>query len=703
MHSRSRLRHAWPYLAANQPRLRLVLSLAVLAIAAFAATAAPARAADPVVAAAADIACDPATVPTGGQCQQQATSDLIVNSSPAISAVVPVGDLQYECGGTTAWAPYDTTWGRLKSITFPVPGNHEYNTAGGTDCDLTGKAGGYFNYWAGRTLPTGGNDPAKGYYSYNLGAWHVVALNTGINCNAPTPGCRINSVQERWLKADLAKNKNACTLAYFHYPVFSSKLPSNAPRQMFQDLYDAGAEVVLSGHVHAYERFAPQAPNGVADPLFGVRQFTIGTGGRSLEVLTTVAPNSEARGKSYGILKLTLHPTSYDWQFVPIGTPGNKFTDSGTTACHGAPDRTGPVVSVTSPLNGAIVTGATTISANAVDPAGIGKVDFYVDTKLVGTDTTAPYSVPWDSATVAGGSHTITARAFDLANNVSAAAITVTVNNFIPVPPGGGGTGTRASSNIFRVLATGGRARQVTRAPNGVDFDAAAWSRNGRLIAFSGAGKLFLVTPGGGAQRSLDRAAAGATRPSWGRLDRQLAFVGGSANSVFTISSRGVGQRRLTAGRVAHDHAVFSPNGRQIAFTTQQLNGGWDILVMNANGSGKRNLTRSLATELQPSWSHDGTRIAFARRIGTNWALYVMTVANGKLRRLTAPAFNCQQPAWSPNDRQIACARFSATGAGIFILRANGRVVRKLGTGTSTAWAPSWSPDGRRIAFTSIG
>ncbi len=710
------------FLGAPGGRLRRIGLLAAVIVAALMwAAVAPARAADPVIAASADIACDTTETHfnggagTIGFCNQLNTSNLL----PGASAVLPVGDLQYECGGLAAFnAPgaYNSTWGRFKSLTFPVPGNHEYYTSAiaptGTGCDDTGQAKGYFDYFPTTAPPTAAAVKGKypSYYSYNIGTWHLIALNSNCGPGNGVGGCGPNAPQEKWLKKDLATNTASCTLAYMHHSLFSSKTPVNSPRTFWQDLYGAGAEIVLGGHVHAYERFAPQTPLGAPDPSFGIRQFVVGTGGRSLEAYTTVAANSEVRGRSFGVLKLTLHANSYDWEFARDPRAGNPaFADSGTATCHGIRDTVPPTVSVTAPANGAIVSGAATISANAADPSGINRVDFLVDGTNVGTDTTAPYSVLWDTRTIKGGLHSVTARAFDLSGNQASASVTVTVNNFVPVLPGAPPGAPRASTDIYRVRVDGAGKRRVTTAPVNVDYDNPAWSRSGRLIAFSGTcpgcpGGIFVTQPGGGGQRQLASAAAGATRPDWGRLDRALTFVGGPTGAVYTITSRGTGQRRLTSGSIGHDQSVWSPDGRQIAFTTQQRNGGWEILTMRANGTGKRNLTRTLgATELQPAWSHDGRQIAFTRRIGSNWAIFVMPATGGRARRITSPALNCQQPAWSPNGRQIACARFTDTGSKILLLRANGTVLRKLNTGTATAWAPTWSPDGRRIAFVSIG
>jgi len=467
-------------------------------------SAAPAAAADPVIAAAGDIACDPTHAFFNGgagsstYCHEQYTSNLMVNQG--LSAVLPVGDVQYWCDGAGAFAlSYGPTWGRLKALTFPATGNHEYYTSGGTDCDATGQGRGYFAYFG-----TAAGDPAKGYYSYDIGAWHLIALNT--NC-AKVGGCGAGSPQETWLKADLAAHPNACTLAYYHYPVHSSKTPLTAASVFLQDLYNAGADVVLDAHVHNYERFAPQTPTGAADPATGIREFVVGTGGMSLEGFpTTIAANSEVRARAFGILKLTLHPTGYDWQFVPDGRNSNTFSDSGTSPCHGAPgaaDTTPPTVSVSAPAGGATVAGSTTISADATDAGGVNHVDFLVDGAVVATDATAPYSTAWDTTTVADGSHAITARAVDNATNqATSAPVTVTVGNGSPpaqitrrAQATGAGTSSGASitiptqvvaGDVIVVVAATSSSSATFSTPAGwtriagskaVDFNSAAWYR----------------------------------------------------------------------------------------------------------------------------------------------------------------------------------------------------------------------------------
>jgi hypothetical protein len=276
----------------------------------------------PKVAAAGDVACDPGHPSFGaGQgrgltCRQLATSDLLVGAGYA--AVLVLGDVQYEDGAYSKFlASYDPTWGRVKSVTRPVPGNHEYRS---------GSAAGYFRYFGDAA-----GDPAEGWYSFDLGAWHLIALNS--QCDA-VGGCDEGSPQGRWLRADLAASRASCTLAYWHHPRYSSGMHGSDPtyEAFWEALHEAGADVVLVGHDHGYERFAPQAPRGTLDVARGIRQFVVGSGGRSLRPFPTVRPHSEARDRtSLGVLELTLGDGAYAWRFRPaVGS----FTDRGSARCH---------------------------------------------------------------------------------------------------------------------------------------------------------------------------------------------------------------------------------------------------------------------------------------------------------------------------------------------------------------------------------
>jgi hypothetical protein len=253
----------------------------------------------------------------------QATAKLIEGIPGTVFAA---GDLAYQHGTYEEFEKcYDPTWGRFKTRTRPAPGNHEYNGSSAT---------GYFRYWGKQA-----GDPGKGYYSYDLGAWHIVVLNT--NCGVrELQGCGEGSPEETWLKQDLAAHPNACILAYGHHALFSSGLlPKHAEHPelaaFWQDLYDAQADLVLAGHEHSYERFAPQNPEGNPDPEHGIREIVVGTGGRSHTPLAFEKPNSEVRDdRTYGVLKLTLSPGKYQWEFLP--EPGKTFHDSGEGVCHAA-------------------------------------------------------------------------------------------------------------------------------------------------------------------------------------------------------------------------------------------------------------------------------------------------------------------------------------------------------------------------------
>jgi acid phosphatase type 7 len=276
----------------------------------------------PKIAAAGDIACSSRDAfftggrGTGRMCRQRATSNLLVRRGYA--AVLALGDIQYEEGRFGEFrASYDRSWGRVKSITRPVPGNHEYES---------GSAMGYFRYFGRRA-----GSASEGFYSFDLARWHLVALNS--NCSA-VGGCDAGSPQERWLRADLARTRARCTLAYWHHPRFSSGDHGGheAYGAFWQALYDARADVVLVAHDHDYERFAPQTPAGDRDDARGIRQFVVGTGGRSLRPFKTVLDTSEMRNAtSFGVLELTLGRSRYAWRFRPaVGS----FTDAGSARCH---------------------------------------------------------------------------------------------------------------------------------------------------------------------------------------------------------------------------------------------------------------------------------------------------------------------------------------------------------------------------------
>jgi hypothetical protein len=242
--------------------------------------------------------------------------------------VFAAGDLAYEAGSAAEFQNcYGPSWGRFKDRTKPAPGNHEY---------VEPSAHAYFEYWGPQAGPAG-----KGYYSFDLGGWHIVALNT--NCYVKAMGgCTVGSAQEKWLRQDLAQHSNACIIAYGHHALFSSgvfKKHALHPelKSLWQDLYAAHADLVLAGHEHSYERFGAQDPDGKADPEHGIREIVVGTGGRNHDLLGFATPNSEVRDwQTFGVLKLTLAPGKYTWEFIP--EEGKTFRDSGSGVCHNQPN-----------------------------------------------------------------------------------------------------------------------------------------------------------------------------------------------------------------------------------------------------------------------------------------------------------------------------------------------------------------------------
>lgn len=229
--------------------------------------------------------------------------------------IMALGDLAYPNGSYVDFATcFEPTWGELKPRILPVPGNHEY---------VTPQAGPYFAYFGAAA-----GEPGKGYYSTRIGAWHIVALNSNIDAET-------GSAQERWLRSDLAANRTKCTLVFWHHPVFTSAGRGLNPKMqdIWKTLYAVGVDVVLNGHEHEYERFAPQTPEGASDPARGIREFVVGTGGAHTGFFGITQPNSESRETAvFGVLKLTLREDGYSWRFLPVA--GQKFNDSGEGRCH---------------------------------------------------------------------------------------------------------------------------------------------------------------------------------------------------------------------------------------------------------------------------------------------------------------------------------------------------------------------------------
>ena len=293
-------------------QVKVVLLIVTLASAGLVGLArvpdAEAAAGDPIIVAAGDIACPTNDVNYNGgegtatQCRQKHTSNMILGADH----VLVLGDAQYSIGSLTQYqAVFDTTWGRKKSVTYPTPGDHDYQS---------GSPAGYFAYWG---VPE--------YYSFDIGSWHWVSLNSEIDHSA-------TSAQVQWLQQDLAATTQPCIGAFWGLPTFSSGKGNDPSFRPFWDLlYSSHADVVLAGDSHQYERFAKQAPDGTA-ASDGIREFVVGTGGRNLHGFGTIQPNSEARAKVFGVLQMTLGSSGYTWEFRTES--GGTFSDAGSEACH---------------------------------------------------------------------------------------------------------------------------------------------------------------------------------------------------------------------------------------------------------------------------------------------------------------------------------------------------------------------------------
>jgi 3',5'-cyclic AMP phosphodiesterase CpdA len=245
-----------------------------------------------------------------GRAEVESTARLL---DGIMGPILALGDLAYPAGTASDFAScYDPSWGRYRGRTRPTPGNHEYETS---------EAKPYYEYFGPNAGPAG-----RGYYSYRAGDWLVVSLNSNVAADA-------GSSQAVWLQSTLTAEPAKCTLAYWHHPVFSSGEHGNngKMRALWQILQQAGAEVVLVGHDHLYERFAPQNADGQSDPA-GLRQFTVGTGGAQPYGIRALARNSEMVGQDEGVLRLTLKSDSYAWQFMPIA--GRRFSDAGSATCR---------------------------------------------------------------------------------------------------------------------------------------------------------------------------------------------------------------------------------------------------------------------------------------------------------------------------------------------------------------------------------
>jgi chitodextrinase len=493
---------------------------------------------DPVIAVAGDIACDPDNSSFNGgngssnACRELYTSNLLVNAN--LAAVLTLGDTQYYCGGYQAFLQsYGPTWGRVKPITHPAVGNHEYLTSGGTGCtSANAGAAGYFQYFG-----TAAGQPGQGYYSFDIGTWHIISLNS--NCGN-AGGCGATSPQGVWLANDLKTHSNFCTLAFWHIPLFSSGgRANNNSKAFWQILYDNNADLILSAHDHIYERFAPQDLSGNLDLTRGIREFIVGTGGANHTSLATIAANSEVRNTdTFGVLELTLHPTSYDWRFVPEA--GKTFTDSGSQACHGATSDTTPP---TAPANlTATATGPGQVNLSwtaSTDNVGVTGYTVYRDGTQIGSTTTATSFS--DTAAQPATTYNYTVVAFDGAGNVSHPSNTATVTTPADTQPPSQPTGLAATD-----VCTTRTDLTWHPATDNVAVTGYTIYRTGTAIA---------ITSGPGATSYSDTTASPLTTYSYMVDAFDAAGNHSPASALVSVTTPGVTSQTITLTPVADSYA----------------------------------------------------------------------------------------------------------------------------------------------------
>jgi hypothetical protein len=386
---------------------------------------------DPVLVGAGDIASCRST-------GDEATAGLLAGID---GTVATFGDNAYPKGTDADFAEcYEPSWGQFKARTLPSPGNHE----------AVGSSG-YFDYFGAAA-----GEPGKGYYSYDLGSWHVISLNS--NCSSVVGGCASGSPQEQWLKADLAAHSNACTLAYWHHPRFSSGIHGDHSfvDPFWNDLYQAGAEVVLNGHDHDYERFAPLNPSGQPEPTQGIREFVVGTGGAELRAFPTIKPTSEAQvaGKN-GVLKMTLHPDSYDWQFVTA--PGGIEADGGNASCHGVPSGSPPDTPGTTRTIADTTTGSTDITTVITGTTGTTSATTGATTDTANaTSTTTGTTTGTAGASTTGITSTTTDATTTGTTGTTSATTGTTTGNTSTTDTTGTTTGSTTRASTTGAATSGG-------------------------------------------------------------------------------------------------------------------------------------------------------------------------------------------------------------------------------------------------------
>ena len=348
-------------------------------------------------------------------------------------------------------------------------------------------------------------------------------------------------------------------------------------------------------------------------------------------------------------------------------------------------DTTPPTVNVSAPASGATVAGAASFTADADDAGGVQKVDFMIDGLVVATDTTSPYATTWNTGSYSNGDHVLHAVAVDNAgNSATSSARVVRVNNVSPPVAG---------TKIASIKLSGGAPTLVASSTAG-SLSKVAYSHQRSRIAYTSPSGIVVANANGSGARVLP-GTRGGSKPAWGVLDRRIIYIKGGV--IYSTPTGGGASTRLVGGTTTW--LAASPNGSRIAYQLRQSNGRSDIWIMQSNGTGRRNLTRSIrVSEAQPTWINNST-VAYARNVSGKWTIFRTAATGGAVTRVTAPTLNCQQPAYSPDGRRLACVSIGVSSNRLRVLNANGTGSRAFALSSSRPLHPAWASNGA-VAYT---
>jgi uncharacterized repeat protein (TIGR01451 family) len=612
--------------------LAMVAALAVAGGRAGAAHATDPSTGDPVIAAVGDMACAPADpsfnggAGTASNCGEAADSAQM-QTDPTIDMLLGLGDYQYGCGTPAEFAQsYGPTWGFFNNIIDPTAGNHEYstktNSADGTPCPDPNDAGqDYFAYFGAPARPA-----TAGEYSFNVGQWHLISLNA--NCSKTNVGgCAATSPQTKWLQSDLAANSQPCTLAYWHQPRWTANgTNASTYAPWWSVLYAAHVDVVLNGHVHTYARFAQLDPNGNNDPANGIREVIVGTGGESLvSAAPSASPAPLVNYRGFGYLRMVLHPTGYDAQFI-AANGAVKDTFSGT--CHGSsPPPAALQVSQTAPAS----VQADASTAYTVTVTNPGSAD---QTNVTVTDNPPPNAQSVSATPSSGscsGSGPITCN---LGTIPAGASATVTVNATPILPPTAVNVAAVQSDQASQV--TNSKVVNVTAAPNTsyVGVTNTGFSAASPALALGNTLQWSFVGPG--SHSATDRTTGLGIFPDTGLVApvafRQTAFpAGGAYTFTDTATSKTI---KLTVPMTAKPATGSTTTAFTLTWAAAALPSGYseDVQVMRPGTTTWASLFKATTATSGSFVPNKGTgtykfRCRFRRTSGTGASAYTAAVS----------------------------------------------------------------------------